>query len=204
MVRKQSNYKLVLALVLLALALNSSALASDLTINFGGLYGDEGLPFTSYTEFGFMASAVSNNWIVAPWEPVPLFFAQPDQMIAATIAVTEGGASFTFRSIDLYSSITTIPYTFTGLLAGKQVFTVSGKVPNTFGNFATVMSPYSGDLIDTLDVTLTDSTPPCCSNRMGLDNIVVGMPGSTPEPASMLLLGSGITVLSLLRWRRSS
>src|SRR5208283_896052 len=67
-----------------------------------------------------------------------------------------------FSSIDLYSSITTIPYTLKGFLDNNPVFTVSGIVPNTFGNFATVLNPYSAVQIDALEVTLTDSTPPCC------------------------------------------
>ena len=74
--------------------------------------------------------------------PFIYFVGQPNQMIMGMIAVSDSGTPFTFSSIDLYSSVTTIPYTFTGCLANNQVFTVSGTVPNTYGNFATVLNPY--------------------------------------------------------------
>lgn len=201
------NLKVVLAVVILLVSILSHvALASNITIDFNGLFGADGSPFTNYTEFGSLVSAVSNNWLVGQnyGNPAPFiyFVAQPQQMITATIAVTDGGAPFTFSSIDLYSSITTIPYTFTGFIGGNQVFTVSGEVPHTFGNFARVMNPYSSDSIDTLDVTLTNSTPPCCSNPMGLDNIVVATAASTPEPANLLLFVSGIASLGLSRLLR--
>jgi hypothetical protein len=61
----------------------------------------------------------------------------------ASVAVTDDGAPFIFRSIDLYSSITAIPYTFTGLLDGKTVFTTSEIAPNTYGNFANVLTRIS-------------------------------------------------------------
>ena len=56
------------------------------------------------------------------------------------------------------------------------------------------MNPYSSDSIDTLDVTLTNSAR-STSNPMGLDNIVVTPAASTPEPASLLLVVSGIATL---------
>lgn len=197
------NCKLVLAMLILGLALARTASASTVTIDFDGLSGGDGSPFTSYMEYGFTVTAITNNWLVAQdgGNPGPFiyFLAQPNQVITATIAVTEGGSQFSFNSIDLYSSITTIPYTFTGLLNGNQVFSVSGVVPLTFGNFETVMNPYSADHIDTLDVTLTNSPGSCCRNPMGLDNIVLTPAAATSEPSSLLLLGSGIAALSAVR-----
>lgn len=205
--RKLPNLKVVLALeILLVSVLAHVALASNITIDFNKISGTDGSSFTSYMEFGFTVTALTNDWVVGQnyGNPPPFiyFVAQPNQTLTETIAVTDGGAKFNFSSIDLYSSITTIPYTFTGFLGQNQVFTASGVVPNTFGNFATVLNPYSTVKIDTLDVTLTDAAPPCCSNPMGLDNIVL-TPATTPEPASVLLIVSGIATLRLSQRRKA-
>jgi len=73
----------------------------------------------------------------------------------------------------LYSSVTRIPYTITGVRNDQAVFSLTDTLPNTFGAFRTVANSHSADLIDTLVIELTNSTPACCSNPMGLDNIVV-------------------------------
>jgi hypothetical protein len=96
-----------------------------------------------------------------------------DPTLTAEVQITAGGSAFGFRSVDLYSSITPIPYTITGLRNSNPVFTVSDTVPNTFGNFATVLNPHSTDMIDTLLIRLTNPATPCCPNPMGLDNIVM-------------------------------
>jgi hypothetical protein len=195
--RKLQNLNAALAVVVLLVSvLGHVALASNITIDFNGLSGSNGSPFTSYMEYGFTVSAITNNWLVGQNYGNPAPFIYFTTQSAETIAVTDGGATFEFASIDLYASLTPIPYTFTGFFGGNQVFTVSGQVPNTFGNFATVMNPYSGDVIDTLDVTLTN---PSSNNPMGLDNIVLSTAGSTPEPASLLLVVSGIASLGLFR-----
>ena len=204
--RKLPNLKMVLAVVILLVsALSHVTLASNITIDFNGISGADGSPFTSYMEFGSTVTALTNNELVGQSSgnpgPYIYFVAQPNQTLTETIAVTEGGTKFSFSSIDLYSSITTIPYIFTGILNNSQVFVASGIVPHTFGKFATVMNPYSTVQIDTLDVTLTDATPPCCSNPMGLDNIVLTPAAGTPEPASLLLAISGIATLGLSRRR---
>jgi hypothetical protein len=77
---------------------------------------------------------------------------------------------FKFSHLDLYASIIPIPYVITGEMNGRTQFTMSGRVPNTFGNFARVFSS-STDAIDRLVIQLTNAAPSCCSNPMGVDNI---------------------------------
>jgi hypothetical protein len=97
--------------------------------------------------------------------------------LTGAVRVTAGGAAFRLATLDLYSSVTVIPYTLTGTLAGNPVFTTSGTVPNTFGNFATVTNPFPFALIDALVITVTNPSNPACptcgSNPMGIDNIVL-------------------------------
>jgi len=92
------------------------------------------------------------------------------------VAVTAGGQSFTFQSVDLYSSVTQIPYEITGIANAATVFTLQGAVPNTFGRFATVSNSSANVKIDTLVIRLTNPaipTHPSASNPMGLDNLVL-------------------------------
>ena len=53
-------------------------------------------------------------------------------------------------------------------MGSTKMFSVSGTVPGTFGNFATVASANAGDLIDTLVIDLTNGVG---QNPMGLDNV---------------------------------
>jgi len=80
---------------------------------------------------------------------------------------------FSFRSVDLYSSTTPIPYTMTGLRNSSTVFTLADTLPNTFGNFKTVVNPNAAALINALSIVLTNAAAPCCRNPMGLDTIVL-------------------------------
>jgi hypothetical protein len=89
-----------------------------------------------------------------------------------TIQVTAAGATFSFKSIDLYASLVPIPYQVTGLRNSTTVFTIANTLPNTFGKFATVANPQAAAVIDTLVISLTDAV-----SVMGLDNIVL-----TPVP----------------------
>jgi hypothetical protein len=185
------------------------------TIDFNGLVGNNNCgngftgcaPFTSYTESGFTVAPLSGNWLVGDrfGNPPPFIVFTNPPSTTASIAVTDAGAPFSFSSIDLYSSITPIPYTFTGLLNGNMVFTTSGTVPNTFGNFASVSNSHGTDVIDTLQVTL--SNPPGLPNPVGLDNIVVSASGTVvPEPSTLALLSIciGLTGLGMMRRRATS
>jgi hypothetical protein len=134
------------------------------TCTFDGLV-DAGAVST-YTESGITVVATAGSW--QSWGQAIAFIASPDVATTAQVRVTAGGSAFRFVSVDLYSSITTIPYVFTGLMGSTTVFSVSGTVPNTFGAFATVPNPYAEDRIDTLTIELTN---PPSNNPMGLDNV---------------------------------
>ena len=150
---------------------------SPVTITFDGL-SNNGSPFKSYSQGGFTVSPTSGSWtaLTTYGNPLPSIIfnrsaAQPT--ITAAVTITAGGSGFRFQSVDLYSSITTIPYVFTGRLKSNQVFSISGEEGNTFGSFVTVANPNATDTIDTLVITLSNPETPCCPNPVGLDNIVV-------------------------------
>ncbi len=157
---------------------------SSNTITFGGLTaqscsGSSPTPpacsVTTYAESGFTVTVASGNWVEQHGYGNPAPFIQFGAAAGTTatggIRITSGGTPFTFTSVDLYSSTTTIPYQFIGSRAGVAVFTVSNTLGNTFGNFLTVANPNATSVIDTLSIVLTNPAAACCSNPMGLDNI---------------------------------
>jgi hypothetical protein len=192
-------------LIALAVALLLPTLpASAAVITFDGLRTPSAFT-TPYTESGFNVSPVSNDWIV--WtsygNPAPaIVFFNPDTTVetSAQVEVTAGGGLFTFQGVDLYSSLTPIPFVFVGLLNSTVVLNQSGTVPNTFGNFRAV-SANSTQPIDTLRITVVNpSTAPFGGrNPAGLDNIVVNR---VPEPATMLLMSAGLAVVVRRRLQR--
>ena len=134
---------------------------------------------TIYSESGFSVSANLGSWVAVTTygNPAPFvqFIAPAVNAVSGQIQVfADLHSAFTFKSVDLYSSTTEIPYTITGQRGAAVVFTVADTLPHTFGNFRTVVNPHGTDVIDTLTINLTNSAAPCCSNPMGLDNIVLG------------------------------
>jgi PEP-CTERM motif len=186
-------------ILMCALALlGASGSASAATITFNGLLSPG--PITTYVESGFTVSAVTGDWEARTGFGNPAPFIQflrlaTEPTITAQIEVSASGSPFSFASVDLYSSVTTIPYVITGLLGSSPVFTLSGTVPNTFGGFATV-SAISAPVIDTLRIALSNPATACCGNPVGLDNIVVR---AVPEPELLFLLGTGLAAIGA-RW----
>ena len=147
------------------------------TITFADLLTDNAR-VSSYTESDFTVLASLGEWVARTTygAPAPFieFEAAGGTSVTGQLTVSAGDSGlFHFASVDLYSSVTTIPYALTGIRDSATVFTVTGTVPNTFGDFAPVQNPHSADLIDTLLITLTNAAPDCCDNPMGLDNIVL-------------------------------
>jgi hypothetical protein len=149
---------------------------TGVTITFDGLTID-GAAVTTYTESGFTVLPTSGDWVARTTYGNPAPFIQFDapagNTITGEVQVTAGGSPFVFKSVDLYSSTTPIPYTITGLRNSIEVFALTDTLPNTFGNFRRVLSSHPTEVIDTLSIRLTNSAAPCCRNPMGLDNIVM-------------------------------
>jgi hypothetical protein len=142
------------------------------TVTFSRLTG---LP---YSESGFSVVSTLATWFSSGYgNPGPSlqFLVANGAAVDGEVRITGGGAAFRFLSVDLYSSITQIPYVFTGISGSTTVFTVSGRQGNTFGNFVTVANPQSSVAIDTLLIRLTNTVPSICcgGNPMGIDNVVM-------------------------------
>ncbi len=146
------------------------------SVTFTGL-APAGDPFVSHAEAGYLVEPLAGPWVIGAYgRPGPFiqFTRQAaDPLTTGEVRVTADGDVFRFTSVDLYSSVTPIPYVFTGMRDGAMVFTVTGTVPNTFGNLATVPSAFPLAWIDTLVIAVSNPASPCCNNPAGLDNIVL-------------------------------
>jgi hypothetical protein len=150
----------------------------NVTMTFNGLTGG-GMSVAIYGESGFSVSASLGSWVPVTTygNPAPFiqFVASAGNTVTGQIQVfSDLHAAFSFKSVDLYSSTTRIPYTITGVRDAAVAFTLADTLPNTFGNFRTVVNPQGTVLIDTLTISLSNGSAPCCANPMGLDNIIVG------------------------------
>jgi hypothetical protein len=122
-------------------------------------------------------TATTSNWTVSTTygRPAPFvqFVSPAGTTTSGELLVSAAGATFTFQSVDLYSSTTPIPYVITGIANSAAVLTIQGTQGNTFGNFATITNPQPAARLDALLIRLTNPSAPCCANPMGLDNIAV-------------------------------
>ena len=131
---------------------------------------------SEYKESGFTTSARSGDWFVRTdyGNPRPFiqFVSAASTTVDGEIRIT-ASSTFTFTSVDLYSSTTPITYRITGLRNSASLFQLSDTVPTTFGNFTTITSPTPSIVIDTLSIALTNVAAACCRNPAGLDTIVL-------------------------------
>ena len=122
----------------------SFQLTPKVTVGFNGLTANAA-SVTTYTESGVTVSATSGPWVASTTfgNPAPFiqFYASPGTTVTGEVRVAAGGSVFSFYSVDLYSSITPIPYTIRGIRNGSSVFTLTDTLPNTFGAFRTVAKP---------------------------------------------------------------
>jgi hypothetical protein len=176
---------------------SSTSTSGNATIGFSGLTAD-GASMATYAESGFTVSSMSGDWSVRTTygNPAPFvqFWASGGSTATGEILVTASRSVFYFKSVDLYSSTTPIPYTIKGTRNSSTVFSVANTLPNTFGNFRTVANPNAADAIDTLSITVTNAAAPCCRNPMGLDTIVLtSTPSMTPTIPTAFSLNGQVT-----------
>lgn len=149
---------------------------ASVTLTFDELTSSNWPPFTAYEAFGMNVKATQRSWVVYTYgnpKPAIIFFINAGESdTVGEVQVTSKDGPFVFSSVDLYSSVTPIPYVITGTNRTVQALSLTGTIPNTFGRFATVSSSGS-TAIDTLVIRLAQPTVPCCQNPMGLDNITV-------------------------------
>lgn len=185
------------------LFLSVTTYAHAAVIGFDDLPGDNNDPFTFLTEDGFMvfpgggADWVNNTVYGAPTPSVIFNRRRAEQEIWAGIFVrAEETLPFTFAAVDVYSSVTRIPYRFIGYKDGMPVFDVSNTMANTFGTFKTAFNfDFASSVIDLLYIELVNPFVACCSNPVGLDNIVVTRASEVPEPGSLALALVAVSAL---------
>lgn len=186
----------------LAISAMAAGGASATTITFGGLSGANGAPFTTYMESGFTVSPTLGSWFQGQLfgNPVPSIFSGPLFGSPATdaITVTEPGQRFTFSQLDLAANNGNVNFTFMGTLLGAPVFNVTGDELANTAVFETESGGVSSDVIDKLVITTN-----IFGTSTNIDNIVVSTAAvATPEPTTLGMLATGLTLLGLLRRRR--
>ena len=162
-------------------------------IGFDDISGN-GTPFTFYTEDGFFMFPTSGadwfqNTVYGAPAPFIQFWRQPGEPEnwGSLFVRADAAADFTFSSVDVYSSVTPIPYRFIGSNDGLFVFDISSTMPNTFGQFRTAANPQFSAVIDLLYIELVNPYVAFGGNPVGLDNIVVSLAHPVPEPGSLAL-----------------
>jgi hypothetical protein len=170
--------------IFLAGRLNAGTVAprSAVTIDFDGVATGV---LTKYKENGFeVRPRKSGSWMGSSnyGNPAPFieFITPGGPASTKAVVITHGGKPFTFQTVDVYSSITKIPYRFRGSLNGLTKYVVTGTVPNTFGGFLTATNTSAAVAIDRLVIAVTNP-PTGGSNPVGIDNIVVTPAASSKE-----------------------
>lgn len=152
------------------------------TVSFSSLVPLNTAFTAPYVESDITVTPASGAWLKYGYGrpgPAAVFLGPTYQQpsVSASVAVTAGGAAFRFASVDLYSSVTRIPWSFVGYRSGMVAFTATATQGNTLGNYVTVSNPNANEWIDQLVITLTQpmntTCPTCNGNPMGIDNIVI-------------------------------
>lgn len=196
---------------MVVLILLTVATAKADTIDFSNLPGPNGNDFLvinqEFTDGTFTVDAVSGQWFqdLLHGNPAPSIYDGPVLNPGdGTIEVDKRGRAnlFTFGSLDYESTLGDSTYFIQGFDGTESVFTLTGTLSRDDVGFRTLTSgPDSNKPIDKLVIAVSPSNG---VSSIAIDNIVVSpFRGTTPEPGSLLLLGSGILgVGGLLRRRR--
>lgn len=160
-------------------------------VTFAGLAGTNGTNFTSYDSGAYTVTQSTGQFYVATGfgNPTPdIFGGSSFGPFASSVLITrDGGGTFNFFVVDLANAISAGTYTFTGYSGLNTVFTQSGTLAVDPFVFYAIGSNYSASAITSLRIALT-------GGDYNIDNIQLNAAGSvavTPEPSSLILLGTG-------------
>jgi PEP-CTERM motif len=206
-VKRNSRTNIGRMMAMAILFLFSVTIAMADTITFSKLPGPDNSPFTAYNlENPWVVTPVAGNWFqsLSYGNPEPSIYDGPVGAPGnATVQVMSSQGLFTFKSVDYSSNNGGSTYEIVGLLGLTAEFDQKGNLnasnPPNFG-FSTLASMFPNTKIDSLLISVT---PGAGVTSINLDNIVVNPVGATPEPGSLLLLGSGVLGIGGLLRRRS-
>lgn len=202
-----------------ALAASLHHPASATTIDFNSLSGAYESAFTSYTENGFTVATRTGHFYVNNGanpgfgDPAPDIFSADNLsgQTAESVVITQvGGGAFTFTSVDLTSFVVRPSYTLVGMLGSSQVYTLSGLTPTTttpmMNDFETFNPGVNGQQVTSVVLGFSQVDPSAMAG-VDLDNFVLNgasavTPVVTPEPGSVVLLGTGVLSLCGMVRRR--
>ena len=186
-----------------SLAFLAIAPAGAQTVTFDNLAGLNGQGFTSYSEAGYDVDLYDGYICEAHLfgNPVPDLFGGPvcnSSITYTTLRVRRsGGGLFNFIGAELATQNGDGSYIFDGVLASLNVYSAGGTIPSGagFNNYASFNAATD---IDALLIGLSTR-----GTSYNIDNIQLRSVVATPEPASMLLLGTGLVgVFAVARRKR--
>jgi hypothetical protein len=167
--------------------------AGATTITFNSLVGANFDTYLGHSESGFTVTPTVGSWFEAhlSGDPIPDIFGT-----TATASVDVTGGLFTFSSVELENAgpcTVCATFSITGSRLGVSQFNFAGVTTNAFVAYS---NGAPATVIDRLTIAMTKGFV-----SYNIDNIVVNASSpAVPEPASLLLLGTG--GLAVLRRRR--
>ena len=191
-------------LLVAALSATGATRASAQTITFDALTGLNGQGFVSYSESGYDVDLFSGAicMAMAYGNPMPdLFggFICNRNTTSSTLRIRRsGGGLFSFLGTDLATQNGSATYTFSGFVASSAAYSSSSTFDTT-GPFAFFAGPNPTTSIDELQIGFTVQS----ATSYNIDNIRLAVT-TTPEPASLVLFGSGLAALAAVRRKRAS